>query len=138
PPRSEVLRHAVHRRLHRDAARAPGAVALNGRHEHQECCDMDTARESQGEARARFWFVFALFLVLMALAHGGAELKAWLDARAPGTTGHTVVYYRAIFTIWATIVLLTPALCFYIFSRAGAPNSYWRAFWTSSVRLKVE
>jgi Animal haem peroxidase len=93
---------------------------------------MDTAHESQGEARARFWFVFALFLVLMALAHGGAELKAWLDARAPGTTGHTVVYYRAIFTIWATIVLLTPALCFYIFSRAGAPNSYWRAFWTFS------
>ena len=92
---------------------------------------MHTAQKFPGQARARFWFVLVLFLVLMALAHGGAELKALLDARAPaGVRGHTVVYYRVIFTIWATIVLLTPALCFHVFSRADAPNTYWRAFWT--------
>jgi hypothetical protein len=32
--------------------------------------------------------------------------------------------------IWATVVLLTPALCFQIFSRSNAANTYWRAFWT--------
>src|SRR6266542_3012240 len=92
---------------------------------------MEAAKQFPGQARARVWFVFALFVVLMALAHGGAELKAMLDARAPaGVRGHTVVYYRVIFTIWATIILLTPALCFHVFSRADAANTYWRAFWT--------
>src|SRR5262249_11013846 len=43
---------------------------------------------------------------------------------------HTLLYYRVIFTIWATIFLLTPALCFHVFSRADARNSYWRAFLT--------
>jgi Animal haem peroxidase len=43
---------------------------------------------------------------------------------------HTVDYYRVIFTLWAAVVLVTPALCFHIFSRSDAPNSYWRAFWT--------
>jgi hypothetical protein len=94
---------------------------------------MDTQYESPGEARSRYWFVFALFLVLMALAHGGAELRAMLDARAAGDVErHTALYSRVIHTIWVTIILLTPALCFHIFSRAGAPNSYWRAFWTFS------
>jgi hypothetical protein len=34
------------------------------------------------------------------------------------------------FSIWASILLLTPALCCYVFSRADPSNSYWRAFWT--------
>jgi len=92
---------------------------------------MDTPKESPGQSRAKFWFVFALFVVLMALAHGGAELRGWLDARsAPAVPDHTVLYYRVIFTIWAAILLLSPALCFHVFSRADAPNTYWRAFWT--------
>ena len=83
-------------------------------------------------SRARFWFVGVLFFVLMALTHGGAELKAWLEpAHRAGLT--RVVHYRVIFTIWATIILLTPALCFHIFSRSNAPNSYWRAFWTFAI-----
>src|SRR4051812_47122737 len=97
---------------------------------------MNTPRESPGMARARFWFVFAVFLVLMALAHGGAESKAALDGRAAaaGVAGpvHTVLYDRVVLTIWAAILLLTPALCFHVFSRSDAPNSYWRAFWTCS------
>ena len=91
---------------------------------------MRTFDESPALSRARYWFVFVLFLVLMALAHGAAELQAWLDARGPTPPVHTVVHYRVIFTIWVTVVLLTPALCFHIFSRSNAPNSYWRAFWT--------
>ena len=94
---------------------------------------MDTAKESPGQSRAKFWFVFALFLLLMALAHGGAALQARLDAHAaPGLPVHTLLYYRVIFTIWVTMFLLTPALCFHVFSRADAPNSYWRALWTFS------
>jgi len=91
---------------------------------------MRTFPETPSLARARFWFAGVLFFVLMALTHGGAELKAWLDSREPPAMAHTVVHYRVIFTIWATIILLTPALCFHILSRSSAPNSYWRAFWT--------
>ncbi len=94
---------------------------------------MELQYETPGQAKARFWFVFALFLVLMLLAHLGAELRAVMDARAPGDVErHTVLYYRVIHSIWVTILLLTPALCFQVFSRPGAPNSYWRAFWTWS------
>jgi len=92
-----------------------------------------TPQETQLQTHAKYWFVFALFVVLMALAHGGAELQGWLDSRAAaGLTVHTVLYYRVIFTIWATLLLLTPALCFHVFTTAGAPNTYWRAFWTFS------
>src|ERR1700722_3900731 len=94
---------------------------------------MDTAKKSSGRSGAQFWFVFALFILLMALAHGGAELQAQLDAHAAlGLPVHNVLYYRVIFTIWVSIILLTPALCFHVFSRASAANSYWRAFWTFS------
>ena len=91
---------------------------------------MRTFPETPTVARARFLFVGILFLALMALTHGGAELKAWLDTQGPPGSAHSVDYYRVIFTIWAAVVLVTPALCFHIFSRSDAPNSYWRAFWT--------
>jgi len=87
---------------------------------------MDTPNEF-GQPRARFWFVCVVFLLLMGLAYGGAELRVRL-----GTPVHTVLYYRVIFTIWASALFLTPALCFHVFSRADALNSYWRAFWTFS------
>jgi hypothetical protein len=93
---------------------------------------MGNSNEFPGQSRARFWFVFALFLFLMVLAHGAAELRAWIDTRGPIIPAHSVVYYRVIFTIWATLLLLTPALCFHVFSTAGTPNSFWRAFWTFS------
>ena len=92
---------------------------------------MRTYPETPIVTRARFIFVGVVFLVLMALAHGGAYLKAWLDLRGPAADAHTAAYYTVIFTIWATVVLVTPALCFQIFSRSNAPNTYWRAFWTS-------
>src|SRR5271168_1497403 len=92
---------------------------------------MDISNDFPGQSRARFWFVFWLFLFLMALAYGAAELRGWLDAhQAAGLPVHTVAYYRAVFTIWAAILLLTPALCFHVFSIADNPNSFWRAFWT--------
>jgi hypothetical protein len=61
----------------------------------------------------------------MALAHGGAELQAGLD-------NHTGLYYHVIFTIWASLILLTPALCFRFFSHTDTSHTYWRAFWTFS------
>jgi hypothetical protein len=86
--------------------------------------------ETRTVARARFLFVGVLFLILVVLAHGGAALKAWLDTRGPAADAHTATYYIVIFTIWAAVILVTPALCFHIFSRSNAPNTYWRAFWT--------
>ena len=41
---------------------------------------MDSPKESPRQARVKFWFVCALFLLLMVLAHGGAELQAERDA----------------------------------------------------------
>ena len=41
--------------------------------------------------------------------------------------------YRTIFTIWATILLLIPALCLYLFSEASdVAYNYWHLFWTFS------
>ena len=90
---------------------------------------MGAPQESGVQSRGRFWFVFVVFVVLMGLAHGVAQLKAMLDPRGGEAD---LVYDRAIFTMWATILLLTPALCFHVFSRSGAANAYWRAFWTFS------
>jgi len=86
---------------------------------------------SQKSPGTRFWFVFALFLLIVALAQGGAELQARPDAHPlPGLPVHTLLGYRVTFSIWATILLLTPALSFFIISAADPSNSYWRAFWT--------
>jgi hypothetical protein len=93
---------------------------------------MAAAQDFPGMVRARFWAVCIVFVVLMVLVHGAAQLLGALDAGAiaAGRPGHTVMYYRVVFSIWATIILLTPALCFHIFSRSDAPNSYWRILWT--------
>jgi Animal haem peroxidase len=81
-------------------------------------------------ARARLLFVGVLFLVLIALAYGGAYLKVWLDAQNGVKNAHTLAYDVVIFSMWATVVLVTPGLCFHIFSRSNGANTYWRAFWT--------
>jgi hypothetical protein len=91
---------------------------------------MGVSPADRSAARARFICVAVTFLVLMGIAHGGAEVKGWLDARAPAVSAHSVDYYRTVFTLWVAVILVTPAFCFHIFSRSDAPNSYWRAFWT--------
>ncbi len=86
------------------------------------------ARDSDdfhGSPASIYWFGLAVFVVLMAVAHGAAALLPLPPAHAYDRFHHYV-----IFTIYACIILLTPALCFHIFSRADASNSYWRAFWT--------
>ena len=80
--------------------------------------------------RARYLFVGVLYVVLMLAVYGVATLQGWLDHKSPPAEPHSVEYYRTIFSIWATIVLVTPALCFHVFSRSDAANTYWRAFWT--------
>jgi hypothetical protein len=80
--------------------------------------------EFQGSQSSIFWTVSFLFVLVMALSHGAAFLAA------QQTKNHDVFYFFVIFTIWACIFLLTPALCFHIFSRSEAGNYYWRAFWT--------
>ena len=87
-------------------------------------------QDSPNQARAKFGVVLVAFLLLMALAHGAAELNG---APQPGHPGlDPVTHYRVIFTIWVTFALLTPALCLYILSRSEAASNYWRAFWTFS------
>jgi Animal haem peroxidase len=97
----------------------------------------------------QFWFVFLLFAALIGLAHGAAEFRARKDAdladalRARGDAvwkgqqgefpaPHSVVYYRIVFTIWVSTVLLTVALCFYALRRPAPPSNYWVLFWTFS------
>src|SRR5262249_27504883 len=97
----------------------------------------------------QFWFILIVFVILIAIAHVAAERRAAKDAelltaleqRPPevwkGQEGefpapHSVVYYRIVFTIWVSTVLLTFALCFYALRRPTAPSTYWVLFWTFS------
>src|SRR5262249_13856069 len=76
------------------------------------------AQSFPGMTHARFWAVGIAFIVLMVLVHVAAQLLGAADAGAlaAGRPGHTATYYQVVFSIWATILLLTPALCFHIFS----------------------
>src|SRR5262252_4759478 len=87
------------------------------------------------QRRTSLWFACVVFIVLMAAAHGGAELISLRDSHnaEPGMVGQraaSVIHYRSLLTIWATILLLAPALCLHVFSHSDRPNYYWRAFWT--------
>lgn len=82
--------------------------------------------------RSRYILVAVVSLLLIGLAHAGAELAA-RGLAIPGLPrGHTLTYYRVIFTIWVTAVLLTPALSFFLLFKPGAIETYWRSFWTFS------
>jgi hypothetical protein len=89
--------------------------------------------------------VAALSLVLVL---GGAFLAASLTGRdalfslAPQGGGQPDVFqesqrvdlHRTFFTAWATLILLTPALCTFFFRRSSERAArYWRAFWTVSL-----
>src|SRR5262245_5913317 len=88
--------------------------------------DMSGFEETPGIYRARLLFILVLFLVLIALAHGGAELAGYVKGGSTAVVDH----YRAIFTLWVVTALATPALCAYIFLRRGGRNGYWIGFWT--------
>jgi hypothetical protein len=85
---------------------------------------MGRAVDFSGSPKSIFWFTFGVFVVLQVIAHGAAVLQQQFSPVQDS------FYYVVIFTIYACIFLLTPALCFHIFSRSEAPNSYWRAYWT--------
>ena len=51
---------------------------------------MHVSPEFPTVTQARFLFVGVMFLVLMAIAHGAAELKGWLDTRGPAVSAHTL------------------------------------------------
>jgi hypothetical protein len=86
---------------------------------------MRKSDDFHGSPASIYWFGLAVFVVLMVVAHLAAAVLPLPDAHA-----NDPFYNHVIFTIYACIFLLTPALCFHIFSRADASNSYWRAFWT--------
>jgi len=78
----------------------------------------------------RLLYVGILSALVIALAHIVAMQTAWYVGRSGSPAVHTATYYHVIFSIWATAILLTPALCFYILFRPGPVEEYWRAFWT--------
>jgi len=81
---------------------------------------------------ARFIRVAILSGLLIGLAHLIAEDGARYAAIGGPAPGHTLTHYRVIFTIWATAILLTPALCFFILFKPGVVEDSWRSFWTFS------
>ena len=85
---------------------------------------MGSTDDYQGSPKVIFGVAFAAFVGAMVIAHVAAVLAASSDS------AHDVFYYLVIFTTWVCIILLTPALCFHIFSRSDAPNRYWRPAWT--------
>jgi hypothetical protein len=81
---------------------------------------VSTYRES-GVRFEEFAKVYTVFALLVAAAILFAE-------RAPALN-----LYRTIYTIWATTVLLTPALCLYLLRQISpTAYSYWLLFWTFS------
>jgi heme peroxidase len=85
---------------------------------------MSKRDDFQGSPASIYWFGLAAFIVLMAIAYAASALK---QHTTPVDDPYS---YRVIFTIYVCILLLTPALCFHVFSRSDGANSYWRAFWT--------
>ena len=80
--------------------------------------------------KSRLLYVGLLSALVIALAHIVAMQTAWYVGRSGSPAVHSLTYYHVIFSIWATAILLTPALCFFILFRPGAVEEYWRAFWT--------
>lgn len=81
---------------------------------------MNPNRES-AISLTQFTNAYVPFAVLIALA-----------LMLPETT-QNLNRYRTIYTIWATILLLIPALSLYVFSDASAiVYNYWHLFWTFS------
>lgn len=82
---------------------------------------MNSKRPSAGISLAPFTTAYVPFALLIALA-----------LIAPETTDNPD-RYRTIFTIWATILLVTPALCLNIVSGVSETvYGYWHVFWTFS------
>src|SRR5436305_1323692 len=84
-------------------------------------------------------FTLILFGILMALVYVGAAAEQQQEtdkAAYPAETGPAVEsnlhYQLTVFTIGVSIVLLTPALGFFILRRSAAGDRYWLAFWTFS------
>jgi hypothetical protein len=80
-------------------------------------------------SRSSFLPLVLLSLGLIALAHVGAEVTRWPGIAGP-EGGHTVTFYRVIFTIWVTTLLVTPALCSFVLLRPGDTGACWRWLWT--------
>ncbi|MDP2679137.1 MAG: hypothetical protein Q8O85_10505 [Rhodoferax sp.] len=83
-------------------------------------------------------------LLCLVLLTGGAFVAAWLTQEQatfsllpPGGTsadmqpGQRLDLHRTFFTVWAALILVTPALCLFPFRDSSAQaGRYWLAFWT--------
>ena len=89
----------------------------------------------------------SIAVACLVLAVGGAFLAASLTQdkpiftlAPPGGTPEDVFredqrlnLHRTFFTAWATLILVTPALCTFLFRRTSEIAArYWQAFWTVS------
>jgi hypothetical protein len=91
--------------------------------------------------------VMLLAWACLLLCSGGAMLAAWLtrdqaifSLLPPGGTVPDMLpeqrldLHRTFFTIWASLLLVTPALCLFPFHRSSPRAAqYWLAFWTVSL-----
>ncbi len=74
----------------------------------------------------KFLGAFLPAAVLLALAFGAAAVAPLLAAGE----NQPAVYYRALFTFWATLVLLIVAFCVYILEPPVTTAPTWLLFWT--------
>jgi len=91
---------------------------------------MDTNIGAECPINRRIVEAGILSALVIILAHVVAfeQAGAWIGLGSP--PHDRVVLWRAIFSLWATVALLTPALCFFIWLRSGPVETYARAFWT--------
>lgn len=92
---------------------------------------METYDSSKGITLSQFTWTFVLFALLLTAALMVPELPQIIEHHRAVYTIEALVYYRAIYTIWLTIVFMIPALVLHFLpGDSPAKNNYWRLFWT--------
>ena len=92
---------------------------------------METYESSKGITLSQFTWTFGLFALLLTAALMVPELPQIIEHHRAVYTIEALVYYRAIYTIWLTIVFMIPALVLHFLpGDSPAKHNYWRLFWT--------
>jgi len=80
---------------------------------------------------SQFTWTFVLFALLLTAALMVPEMPQIIEHHRSVYTIEALVYYRAIYTIWVTIVFMIPALALHFLpGDSESKTNYWRLFWT--------
>lgn len=92
---------------------------------------MIPAEQRRGPTLTEFTWTFVPFAILLTAALMVPEMPQIIEHHRAVYTIEALVYYRAIYTIWLTIVFMIPALVlFFLPGDSDRKFNYWRLCWT--------